>query len=206
MLAAVAYRNALPLAVTEKLINVVSDQLRDHLINHQTISPQLALEIALGSRERATIDLVDQAGRTPDVKSFVGHLNRAGRLSASLLLRALAHGHMTFFEWGLAELSGVPHHRTWLMVHDAGPLGMKAIYERAGLPARLFPAFRAGVDTYHTIEQEGAPLDAPAFQERMLQRFLTQPKTATREDMDYLIDKLDRVRREIRREAQAAIA
>ena len=206
VLAAVAYRNALPLAVTEKLINVVSDKLRDHLINHQALSPQLALEIALGSRERATIDLVDQAGRTPDVKSFVGHLNRAGRLSASLLLRALAHGHMTFFEWGVAELAGVPHHRTWLMVHDAGPLGLKAIYERAGLPARLFAAFRAGVDTYHTIELEGGVLDAAAFQERMLQRFLTQPKTATREDMDYLIDKLDRVRREVRRDAQAATA
>jgi uncharacterized protein (DUF2336 family) len=206
VLAAVAYRNALPLAVTEKLINVVSDKLRDHLINHQTLSPQLALEIALGSRERATIDLVDQAGRTPDVKSFAGHLNRAGRLSASLLLRALAHGHMTFVEWGLAELSGVPHHRAWLMVHDAGPLGLRAIYERAGLPARLFAAFRAGVDTYHAVELEGGAPDAAAFQERMLQRFLTQPKTAAREDMDYLIDKLERVRQEARRNAQAATA
>lgn len=206
VLAAVAYRNALPLAVTEKLINVASDELRDHLINHQALSPQLALEIALGSRDRATIDLVDQAGRTADVKSFAGHLNHAGRLSASLLLRALAHGHMTFFEWGLAELSGVPHHRTWLMVHDAGPLGLKAIYERARLPARLFAAFRAGVDTYHAIEQDGGALDAAAFQERMLQRFLTQPRTATREDMDYLIDKLDRVRHEARRHAQAATA
>lgn len=203
VLAAVAYRNALPLAVTEKLIHVVSDQLRDHLINHQALSPQLALEIALGSRERATIDLVDQAGRTPDVKSFVGHLNRAGRLSASLLLRALAHGHMTFVEWGLAELAQVPHHRTWLMVHDAGPLGLKAIYERANLPPRLFPAFRAGVDTYHSMEEEGGVLDAAAFQERMLQRFLTQPKGANREDMDYLVDKLDRVRSELRREARA---
>ena len=204
VLAAVAYRKALPLPVTEKLINVVSDQLRDHLINNQAIPARLALEIAVGSRERATIDLVDQAGRTPDVKGFVGHLNRAGRLSASLLLRALAQGHMSFFEWGLSELSGVPHHRTWLMVHDAGPLGLKAVYERAGLPARLFGAFRAAVDTFHSLEQEGGLSEATVFQERMLQRFLTQPRSATREDMDYLIDKLDRVRGELRREAVSA--
>jgi uncharacterized protein (DUF2336 family) len=204
VLAAVAYRQALPLAVTEKLINVVSDQLRDHLINHHALTPQVALQIAMGSRERATIDLVDQAGRTPDVKSFVGHLRRAERLSASLLLRALAHGHMTFFEWGVAELADIPHHRTWLMIHDAGPLGLKAIYDRAGLPARLFGAFRAGVDTFHILEAEGGALDAARFQERMLQRFLTQPKTATREDMDYLVDKLDRVRREARLEARMA--
>jgi len=204
VLAAVAYRQALPLAVTEKLINVVSDQLRDHLINHHALTPQVALQIAMGSRERATIDLVDQAGRTPDVKSFVGHLRRAERLSASLLLRALAHGHMTFFEWGVAELADIPHHRTWLMIHDAGPLGLKAIYDRAGLPARLFGAFRAGVDTFHILEAEGGALDAARFQERMLQRFLTQPKTATREDMDYLVDKLDRVRREAKLEARMA--
>ncbi len=204
VLSAVAYRQALPLAVTEKLITVVSDQLRDHLINHHALTPQVALQIAMGSRERATIDLVDQAGRTPDVKSFVGHLHKAERLSASLLLRALAHGHMTFFEWGVAELAGVPHHRTWLMIHDAGPLGLKAIYDRAGMPPRLFAAFRVGVDTFHMLEQEGAAFDAARFQERMLQRFLTQPSTATREDMDYLVDKLDRVRREARLEARQA--
>jgi uncharacterized protein (DUF2336 family) len=206
VLSAVAYRRALPLAVTEKLITVVSDQLRDHLINHHALTPEMALQIAMGSRERATIDLVDQAGRTPDVKSFVGHLHKAQRLSASLLLRALAHGHMTFFEWGVAELAGVPHHRTWLMIHDAGPLGLKAIYDRAGLPARLFGAFRAGVDTYHMLEAEGGQLDQARFQERMLQRFLTQPKTAAREDMDYLIDKLDRARGEARAEALLARA
>jgi uncharacterized protein (DUF2336 family) len=204
VLSAVAYRQALPLAVTEKLITVVSDQLRDHLINHHALTPQLALQIAMGSRERATIDLVDQAGRTPDVKSFVGHLHKAERLSASLLLRALGHGHMTFFEWGLAELAGVPHHRTWLMVHDAGPLGLKAIYDRAGLPPRLFAAFRVGVDTFHALEQEGGAFDAAQFQERMLQRFLTQPNVTNREDMDYLVDKLDRVRREVRLEARLA--
>jgi uncharacterized protein (DUF2336 family) len=199
VLTAVAYRSALPLAVTEKLITMVTDKVREHLIDHQALTPQTALQIALGTRERATIDLVDQAGRSPDHKGFARHLNAAGRLSASLLMRALANGHMSFFEWGMAELSGVPHHRTWLMIHDAGPLGLKAIYERAGLPARLFPAFRAGVDTFHSMEAEGGASEPDVFQERMLQRFLTQPKTATREDMDYLLEKLDRVRDETRR-------
>ena len=140
--------------MTEKLITMVSDKVREHLINHQALTPQTALQIALGARERATIDLVDQAGRTTDAKGFVRHLNAAGRLSASLLMRALANGHMSFFEWGMTELSGVPHHRTWLMIHDAGPLGLKAIYERArpagapvpGLPRRRrhLPLDRAG--------------------------------------------------------------
>jgi uncharacterized protein (DUF2336 family) len=193
VLAAVAYRSALPPAVTEKLISLVSDQLREHILGHHAVSPELALRIAVGSRERATIDLVDQAGRTADPKAFATHLNKAKRLTASLLLRALAHGHMSFFECGVAELAGVPHHRTWLMIHDAGSLGLRAIYERAGLPARLFSAFRVAVDTYHTMDFDGGARDRERFQERMLQRFLTQAHTTQREDVDYMLDKLDRL-------------
>ncbi len=199
VLTAVAYRAALPLSVTEKLITMVGETVREHLIDHHALSPETALQISLGARERATIDLVDQAGRSPDSKGFARHLRAAGRLSASLLMRALANGHMRFFECGMAELAGVPHHRTWLMIHDAGPLGLKAIYESAGLPARLFPAFRAGVDTFHAMEAEGRAADPASFQQRMLERFLTQPKSAPREDVDYLLDKLDRVRDEARR-------
>ncbi len=198
ILQAVAYRRVLPLAVTERLVQMVGDQVREHLVAHHAVSPETALQLALGAKERATIDLVDQAGRAADVKSFAYHLNKAERLTPSLLLRALAHGHMAFLEHAIAELSGVPHHRTWLMVHDAGPLGLKAIYERAGLPARLLPAFRVGVDVYHQLEREGGLSDRNRFQEKMLERFLTQPQPATREDMDYLMDKLDRVRREVR--------
>jgi uncharacterized protein (DUF2336 family) len=197
ILAAVAYRRTLPLSITERLIDMVSDQLRDHLINFHALSPDTALQVTMGVQERATVDIIDQAGRTADVKAFTAHLHESGRLSPSLMLRALVAGQMAFFEWGLAHLAGVPHHRTWLMIHDAGPLGLKAIYERAGLPARLFPAFRAGVDTFHSMELDGGDQDVERFQERMLERFLTMPRVTSREDIDYLIDKLDRVRRQI---------
>lgn len=198
VLAAVAYRNALPLSVTERLIGMVGDRIRDHLVTHHAVSAETALTIATGAAERATVDIVDQAGRAADVKGLVSHLQRERKLTASLLLRALAHGHMTFFEWGVAELAGVPHHRTWLMIHDAGPLGLRAIYERAGLPARLFPAFRAAVDTFHAMEFDGGARDQERFQERMLQRFLTQPQAAAREDVDYLLARMDRTAAENR--------
>jgi uncharacterized protein (DUF2336 family) len=193
VLQAMAYRNALPMAVTEKLIHLVSDNIRQHLIDHHALPPELAMQIASGGGERATVDLLDQAGKAEDLGAFVSHLRRSGRLSSSLLLRGLAQGHMAFFEWSVAELAGVPHHRTWLMIHDAGPLGLKAIYERAGLPMRMFPAFRAGVDTFHSMTLDGGPRDRERFQERMLQRFLTMPQSAAREDIDYLLDKMDRL-------------
>jgi uncharacterized protein (DUF2336 family) len=190
---AVAHRQTLPLAVAERLVTLASDAVREHLVNHHALTPETALQIALGVQERATFDLVEQAARSEDLPGFVAHLNRHGRLSASLLLRALASGHMSLFEHGVAELAGVPHERTWLMIHDAGPLGLKAIYERAGLPARMYPAFRTGVDTYRSMDFDGGPRDRERFQERMLQRFLTDGPPAARDDLEYLLDKIDRV-------------
>jgi uncharacterized protein (DUF2336 family) len=193
VLAAVAYRTVLPLSVTERLIDMVGDQLRDHILTHHALSAERVLELIVGAKERATLDLVDQAGRTADAKGFVAHLNSVQRLTPSLLLRALAHGHMTFFEWGVAELAGVPHHRTWLMIHDAGSLGLKAICERAGLPPRLFPALRAGVDAFHELDYDGRPGDRERFQEHMIQRFLTSSTAVSREDTDYLLERVDRL-------------
>jgi len=193
VLAAIALRNTLPVRITETLMNLVSDQVREELVARHAVAPQTALAIALGAHERVSMDLVRQAERASDLPGFVAHLHRGQRLSASLLLRALAHGNMAFFEWGVAELAGVPHHRTWLMIHDAGELGLTAIYERAGLPSRLLPAFRAAVDTFHSVEFDGGADDQARFQRRMLERFLSQPHAISKDDIDYMLDKIDQL-------------
>lgn len=83
------------------------------------------------------------------------------------------------------------------MVHDAGPLGLKALYDRAGLPPRLFGAFRAGVDTWRQLQAEGADTTGERFREQMLQRFLTQRPNAPREDLAYLMERLDQPAEEV---------
>jgi uncharacterized protein (DUF2336 family) len=190
---AVAYRKALPPAIAERLVAQVSDQVRQHLINVHNLSAETALDLSLATRERATVDLVDQAGKTTDLKAFCAHLQRQGRLTASLLLRAVVQGQIRFFEWGVAELAGVPHHRAWVMVHDAGPLGLRAVYQKASLPEGLYSAFRAAVDTYHALQLEGGDLDLSQFQTRLMERFLTQSSGLESGDLDYLLSRLDRL-------------
>ncbi len=191
---AMALRKVLPPTVSERLVGRVSEAVRQQLIDRHHISPETALAIAIGARERATVDLVDQAGRASDLKAFTAQLRAEERLTSSLLLRALARGHMSFFEWSMAELSGVAHHRAWMMIHDAGPLGLRAIYNRAGLPERLYPAFRVGVDTYRALQEEGGEFDLRRFQSRMLERFLTQENVGDAE-ADYLLERMDRLAR-----------
>ena len=190
--AGMAYRRLLPLGVAERLVNLVGEEVRRHLVDRHELSPETAMRVAFGARERATLDLVDQAGQAADLPAFCAHLHRQGRLSASLILRALAAARTPFVEHALAELAGVPHHRAWLLLHDAGPLGLRALYERAELPDRLLPAFRAGVEAHRALVEEGG--DPAHFQHRMLERFLTQPRQVAGEgDLDYLLDRLDRI-------------
>ncbi|PHS21967.1 MAG: hypothetical protein COA84_14505 [Robiginitomaculum sp.] len=184
-------RAELPVHVTEKLVSLISDEAIGRLMKHHELPPQLAVELAEGARERATIDLVDQAGQTKDMRRFVQQLHLNGRLSPSIIMRGLCTGHIRFVEWSLAELAAIPHQRAWLMVHDAGALGLRAIYERAGMPQRLYTAFRAGIDIYHEMEYDGGADDCERFKTRMMERVLTQFQALPRDELDYLLDKLD---------------
>ncbi len=188
---AMVRRNQLPVAITEKLISVVSGSVFDHLVNNHELPPQIAIDLAMGARERATLDIVEQASRQQDVGRFVQQLNLNGRLSPSLLMRGLCLGQIEFVEHAMAELAGLAHQRMWLLIHDGGPLGLKAAFDRAGLPPRLFPSFRAAIEVYHSIEREGGAQDRITFRKRMLERTLTLFQSVPRDDLDYLLEKLD---------------
>lgn len=186
-----AHRRTLPIAIVERLIAVVTGEVFDYLVNHHEVPPQLAIDLASGARERATLDLVEQAGLQSDMPRFARQMTLQGRLTPSFIMRALCLGHVEFVEHAMAELSALPHHRAWLMMHDGGPLGLKALFDRTGLPTRLFPAFRAGVDVYHQIQNEGFEFDRETFRQRMIERVLTLFQSVPRDDLDYLLEKLD---------------
>lgn len=198
-------RDEVPINIAEKLVSLVSGHVFDLLVNKHALPAQVAIDLAAGARERATIDLVEQAGRNQDLPKFVQQLNLNGRLTHSLVIRALCMGHMPFVEHALAELSGVPHQRVWLMIHDAGPLGLQAVFDRAGLPRKMLPVFKVAVSTYHETPLDGARGDKRKFRTRMIERILTQYQAIPREDLDYLLEKLDAYADEDRnRETDAA--
>jgi uncharacterized protein (DUF2336 family) len=191
VMTAMVHRNELPLAITEKLIALVTGETFDHLVNHHELPPQIAIDLAVGARERATLDIVEQASRQKDIARFVQQLNLNGRLTPSLMMRGLCMGHMDFIEHAMAELAGMSHQRMWLLIHDSGPLGLKAAFDRSGLPPRLYSSFRAAIEVYHSMEREGGAEDRRVFRRRMLERTLTLFQSIPKDDLDYLLEKLD---------------
>nr|WP_321362159.1 DUF2336 domain-containing protein [uncultured Hyphomonas sp.] len=184
-------REYIPTHIAEKMVSLVSGQLFDMLVNRHELPAQMAIDLAGGARERATIDLVEQAGRSNDLVRFVSQLNLNGRLSHSLIMRALCCGQMPFVEHALAELSGVAHQRVWLMIHDAGPLGLQAVFDRSGMPRKMLPAFKAAVNVFHETAYDGGPNDRARFRARMIERVLTQFQAIPKDDLEYLLEKLD---------------
>ena len=188
---ALVSRHEMPVHIAEKLVGMVTGELFDRLVNKHELPPQLAIEIATGARERATLDLVEQAGLSSDPERFAQQLHLNGRLTPSLLMRAICLGHMTFVEYALAELAGVPRSKAWLMIHDAGTLGLKTIFERAGLPPSMFTAFRMAVDVFHKSELDGVLDDRDRYRRNLVERILTRFQAIPRSDLEYLLEKLD---------------
>ncbi len=77
------------------------------------------------------------------------------------------------------------------MVHDAGALGLRAIFERAGMPQRLYPVFRSAIDMVHEMDYDDGHLDQERFSRRMIERVLTKLQGLPKEELDYLLDRLN---------------
>jgi uncharacterized protein (DUF2336 family) len=184
-------RRHIPMDIAEKLVSLVSDEALKRLAQRHELPPQLAVELAEGARERATIDLIDQARCSTDLQRFVQQLNLNGRLTPSLVLRGLCAGAMGFFEHCMAELAGVPHQKAWVLVHDTGPLGLRALFDRAGLPERAYAVIRTAVDVYHVTDMSEGAESRRRFSQRITQRILTQRQNFAADDLNYLLDRLD---------------
>ena len=103
-------------------------------------------------------------------------------------------GHVSFVEHALSELSGLPHHRTWLLLHNAGSLGLRKIFEHAGLPKGMHVPFQMAINVYHELDYDGLDGDRERFRKRMVERVLTQFQNIPKADLDYLLEKLDAYR------------
>ncbi len=186
-------RPNLPLALSERIVNIVSGNLQDYLVNSHYMSDEMAADMVLSARERATIMLLPSGAKSTDVIEFAQQLHGAGRLSPTLLLRSLCSGDIAFFEAAMSVLSGVPIINARLLIHDPGALGMQSIYQYAHLPIDLFPAFRAAFDVARDMDYDGGDRDRQRFAARVIERVLTRLEQLDQRNADYLMTRLQQL-------------
>jgi uncharacterized protein (DUF2336 family) len=149
--AGIVSRNHLPTAVTERLIDVVSDSLKLELIGKHDVPAEIAEKIVLRSQEDTVKDLLGAEPARRDVGQLVRGLARQGRLSGRIVLRSLDVGDREFFEHGMAELAGVPFENAIRLITDRGTQGLLALYRKARLPEDHFPSVRYQVDRLYNL-------------------------------------------------------
>ena len=184
-------RRDLPPKIVEKMISLVSDEMVTKLTKLHGVSADVAMDLASRTRERATLDFIDQAWVTKDLRGLVSRIHAEGRLTTSLLLRAICSGQMRFAEHSLSILSGVSVQKAVLMIHDGGPFGLKALCVRAGLNAQTTQIIHAAVMIYRDLEQSGLDYDRSLFQDLMIERVLTLPFDLPEQDQLWFLEKLD---------------
>ena len=191
---AMVNRSSLPVTVSERLVALVSENLREELVKRHELPAGLATDIILKSRERATISLSSDSG-VDDVMALVRQLSDNGRLTSSIIMRALCMGDITFFECAMAHLSGVTLDNARRLIHDRGPLGLRAVFDKAKLPPAQFMAVRAALDVSRETEMDGGENDRERYARRMIERIMTQYDDLGVEfessDLEYLLTKMD---------------
>jgi len=191
---AMVNRSVLPITVAEKLVARVSDALRDKLLEKHPLSDDVAADLLLQTRERATVLLSTEAG-AGDVQALVRQLHKHGRLTSSIVLRALCMGDLRFFEAALGVLAKIPLVNARTLIHDPGRLGLKRLWSSAKLPAAQLPAAFAAIDASQELEYDGETNDRERFSRRLIERVLTQYDELGVEfesdDLEYLLAKMN---------------
>ncbi len=186
---AMIYRDTLPITVAERLAAMVSRELQDYLVRHHALSPTVAADLVLTSREHAMIRL--SAGASDEaLGEMVTQMEHNGRLTPTLLLRALCTGDVAFFEVAMSVKGNIPLENAQALIHDRGRHGLNALYRKSGLPERLLPAIRSAVDVVAETGFDGNPRDLERFRSRVISRVLTCVSSLDPGDADYLLEKL----------------
>jgi len=155
-------RPDLPLAARQALVRQLSSALAALVADRNWLTRDRAEEIGREACEKATVTIA--ALQANDVRSLVRHLRASGQLTAGLILRALLSGNTAMFEGALAELAKVPLRRVHALAHKGGDAALRAVFDKAGLPAAAYVAFREALTAVRAAQDEPPP---PLARERV---------------------------------------
>ena len=189
----------LPAATRQALVVKLSQTLAGFVVACRWLEEPRARRVTQEACEKATVILAASSQRA-DVSPLVRHLCASGQLTAGLVLRALLSGNVALFEESLSELAELPVARVSALLHDRRGAGFKALYDRAGLPVAVYPAFRAAIEAMHESEMLAEPGGAARLKRRMVERVLTSCGSLPAGDVEPLMTLLRRYATEAARE------
>jgi uncharacterized protein (DUF2336 family) len=183
-------RPVLPLSITERLIQVVSESLRQRLVEKHNLPEDLVTTLLDLAGESVLMQGTLAPPRSIETETLAARLAAHGRLTPTLLMRALCLGDQKFFEAGMAVLARVPVANAAALVADRGPLGFKCLYEQSGLPAEYFRAFRTTLDVLAELRATGDDVWSPLLLQQIHARVMREYDEACPADLNYFLGQM----------------
>jgi uncharacterized protein (DUF2336 family) len=168
---AMAYRPSIPLSIARRLVALVADEVKQQVLKTQPAAAAEAEAAINLSGGKVLKRLTGEGEGKDDVGTTVLRLHKDGKLTPAVILRALVHGDVVFFEASLAIFAGVPLLSARRLAHDPNPQAFAAIYAKANLPKEELVLFRLAL----TVAKETA-YGGLSFEERkkkLLERLMT---------------------------------
>ncbi len=192
-------RSDLPVSVRQALVAKLSNSLAEFVVSREWLNEDRARRITKEACEKATVALAASTSGH-EVRPLIRHLRESGQLTAGLILRALLSGNMRMFEEALADLSGMKLSRVSGLIHDRSGAGLRAVYQKAGLPSSAYLAFREAIATLQEDGFLGDPSGTMRLKRRMIERVLTRCSGLGNDDIEPLLMLLRRFATEAARE------
>jgi uncharacterized protein (DUF2336 family) len=202
-------RPYLPPVLRSALVAATAQALSHFVTSRAWLSAARAERVTRDARESANIMISAESARGCDYAGaceLVAYLRQSGQLTAGLILRSLLSGHTTLLEAALGELSGMPAPRVGGLVGSFRGPGFAALYDRAGLPAGLLPAFRAALEAAREFGFSAESCHTVRLSRTIIERVLTACEDANEGELDGLLAVLRRFETEALREEARVLA
>ncbi|MEJ1161135.1 DUF2336 domain-containing protein [Prosthecomicrobium sp. N25] len=186
VLEALLERPGVPIGIRQSLLERLAVACHDLVLMRSTLREDRVEAILREAKDKATLALAAGA-RDEELRPLAEHLRETGQLTTLLLIRAACTGNIRFLREALAILSGVPPHRVSALLSDRREGGFRALYRKAGMPGRVYPAFRAAIEVNRDLAGGDGPVDTHAFARRVIDRILQQTGTADPEVADLIV-------------------
>lgn len=182
-----AQQPSLPVAVVEKLMSAVSEEIAAMLEKSYNIDHEQILSQTHHALEQNTLELIAIRNDREQTAQLVKQLYNSDRLTASLVINALCHGNLDFFELSLAVLAQVSPDSARMLIMDRGKLGFRAIYDKSGLPITMLEAVRLLLHAVRQTIDEGIKPESLSFPSIVINHMLGLADTHPVENLSYML-------------------
>lgn len=188
---AILARQDFPPQVIAKLIDHSAEKIDANLKTYPGLSDHRAALVSRDTAERARTYVI--GGDWPDdrLRDYVRSLDRGGKLTPRLILRAAGRGDMRFVLTAMSCLGQQTIEKTRLLILASNGLGAKAVAIRARFDPVQVKLFTACVDVWSSVERENTAPSQGQFQRKVAERLLSLDLEMTEEMENDLLDLLD---------------